>query len=399
MDVQKLIEKRANLWDSAKQFLDEHTDADGKISAEDAASYDKMEADIVALGKQIDRFEKQAARDAELSKPTTAPIRDAIGGNFDKELRGEMKSGRATDEYKAAMIKAVRTNFRQISNLLEEGTLTQGGYLVPDEWDSRLIDVLDEENVMRRLGTRITTSGEHKINIVASKPAAAWLSEGQAITFSNATFGQISLEAYKLGVGVQVTNELLYDNAFNLENYIIEQFGKALANAEEDAFINGDGNGKPTGFLTTIVADATAFSVTAGADIAADDVINLEYSLKRPYRRNAAFVTNDATLAKLRKFKDSTQNYLWQPSYIMGEPDRLLGYPIYTTPYMPKATSGNLALAFGDFSYYNIADRGSRTVRTLSERYAEQDISAFMILERVDAVLTLNEAVRALQIK
>ena len=139
--------------------------------------------------------------------------------------------------------------------------------------------------------------------------------------------------------------------------------------------------------------------MTAGADIAADDVINLEYSLKRPYRRNAAFVTNDATLAKLRKFKDSTQNYLWQPSYIMGEPDRLLGYPIYTTPYMPKATSGNLALAFGDFSYYNIADRGSRTVRTLSERYAEQDISAFMILERVDAVLTLNEAVRALQIK
>ena len=401
MNIQELIDKRATLWDTAKKFLSEHTDADGKISAEDAATYDKMEADIVALGKQIDRFEKQAVMEAKLTAPTTAPIRDAIGGNFDNDMRGigNAKSGRATDEYKAAMIKAIRTNFRQVSNLLEEGTATQGGFLVPAEWDSRLIDMLDEENVMRRLGTRITTSGEHKINIVASKPAAAWVSEGQPLTFSNATFGQITLDAYKLGVGIQVTNELLQDNAFNLESYIIEQFGRAISNAEEDAFINGDGVGKPTGFLTTIAADATAFITTTGANISADEIMDLVYSLKRPYRRNAAFLINDATLAHIRKFKDSTQNYIWQPSYVAGEPDRLVGFPIYTTPYMPKATSGEFALAFGDFSYYNIADRGNRTVRQLGELYAVQDVTAFMILERVDAILTLNEAIRAIKIK
>ena len=147
------------------------------------------------------------------------------------------------------MLNALRTNFRQISNVLQEGIDANGGYLVPDEYDSRLIQVLNEENVMRSLGTAITTSGEHKINIAATKPAAAWIEEGGALTFGDATFDQIILDAHKLHVAVKVTEELLYDNAFNLENYILEQFGKALANAEEDAFINGTGTGQPLGIL------------------------------------------------------------------------------------------------------------------------------------------------------
>ena len=147
------------------------------------------------------------------------------------------------------MLQALRTNFRQISNVLQEGIDENGGYLVPEEYDHRLIDVLNEENIMRRLGTTITTSGQHKINIAATKPAAAWIEEGGALTFGDATFDQIMLDAYKLHVAIKVTEELLYDNAFHLENYIIDQFGKALANAEEDAFLNGDGTGKPLGIF------------------------------------------------------------------------------------------------------------------------------------------------------
>ena len=392
MDVQTLIEKRTNLWDEARKFLDEHTDANGLISAEDEATYEKMEKDIDALGKQIERYEKRKEMDDYLATPATKPLLSNPQSN-------DGKVGRASDQYKAAMIRALRTNFRQVSNLLEETQAAQGGFLVPTEWDERLISVLEEENVMRALGTRITTFGEHKINIVASKPAAAWISEGQPLTFGNATFAQKTLDAYKLGVGIQITNELLQDNAFDLESYIIDQFGKALGNAEEDAFINGNGTNQPTGFLTTIAADATAFTTTTGTNLSPDDIINLEYSLKRPYRKNAAFIVNDSTIALLRKFKDSTQNYLWQPSYVASEPDRLLGYPLYSTPYMPKAESGELAVAFGDFSYYNIADRGTRTVKELRELFAVQDVSAFMMIQRVDGVLVQNEAVRALQIK
>lgn len=393
MTVQDLIEKRAALWSEATKFLDERTDKGGKISAEDAAAYDKMEADIDALGKQIDRLKRRESMDAYMSAPASAPILTYPNSNVGGKI------GRASDEYKSAMLDAFRTNFKAIRNELKESVDASGGYLVPDEWDSRLIDTLAEENIMRRLGTTITTSGEHKINIAANKPAAVWVAEGAALTFGNATFAQTTLDAHKLHVAIKVTNELLYDAAFNLESYIIDQFGKAIANAEEDAFLNGTGSGQPTGLFTT-AADASNNPLqTTGATISGDDIISLVYALKRPYRRNAAFILNDATLAIIRKLKDGNQAYMWQPSYTQNEPDRLFGFPLYTSAYAPKATSGNAAVAFGDFSYYNIGDRGSRSVRELRELFAGNDMTGFLMLERVDGVLVLPEAVKILTIK
>ena len=219
--IMDLREKRAKLWDGAKAFLDSHQDKDGKLSAEDAAAYDKMEADVVALGKDIERMERQAAIDAELAKPTAEPIVNTPTATAPKD-----KLGRASDDYRKAMLTALRSNFRNVSNVLQEGVDADGGYLVPEEYDSRLIDVLNEENIMRSLGTKLTTSGERKINIAATKPAASWIEEGGALSFGDATFDQIILDANKLHVAIKITEELLYDNAFHLESYIIEQFGK-----------------------------------------------------------------------------------------------------------------------------------------------------------------------------
>lgn len=262
---------------------------------------------------------------------------------------------------------------------------------MPEEYDRRLIDVLDEENIMRSLATKITTSGEHKINIAATKPSAAWIEEGGALKFSDATFAQILLDAHKLHVAIKITEELLYDNAFGLENYIIMQFGKALANAEEDAFLNGDGKGKPTG----IFAKTGGGNVTAEvAAFTGDELINLVYTLKRPYRKKAAFIMNDKNLAVLRKLKDANDQYLWQPSLKEGEPERLLGYPVYTSAYAPAD-----AIAFGDFSYYNIGDRGSRSFKKLTELFAGNDMVGFVAKERVDGKLILPEAVQILKLK
>ena len=388
-NVMELRKERAQLWEGAKAFLDSHQDKDGKLSAEDAAAYDKMEADVVALGKDIERMERQMAIDAELAKPTSEPIVNKPAAKVPE------KTGRATDEYRKAMLAAIRCNFRNVSNVLQEGVDTDGGYLVPEEYDSRLIDVLNEECIMRNLGTKITTSGERKINIAATKPAASWIEEGGALSFGDATFDQIIMDAYKLHVAIKVTEELLYDAAFNLESYIIQQFGKAIANAEEDAFLNGDGNHKPTGLLTTAQTGVT----TSGASITADDLIELVYKLKRPYRKSAAFIVNDQTLAAIRKLKDANQAYMWQPSYQMGEPDRLLGYPIHTTPFMPTAEAGKAALVFGDYSYYNIGDRGSRSIQELRELFAGNGMIAFVMKERVDGKLVLPEAVQMLKIK
>lgn len=387
--IMELRTKRAQLWEGAKAFLDSHTDKDGKLSAEDAAAYDKMEADVMALGKDIERMERQAAIDAELAKPTAEPI-----VNTPKAAIPE-KTGRASDDYRKAMISAIRSNFRNVSNVLQEGVDSDGGYLVPEEMDSRLIDVLDEENIMRNLGTKLATSGERKINIAATKPAASWIEEGGALTFGDATFDQMILDAYKLHVAIKVTEELLYDNAFHLESYIIQQFGKAIANAEEDAFLNGDGKGKPTGLFQSAQVGVTA----AGTGITSDDLVSLVYTLKRPYRKNASFIVNDQTLAIIRKLKDANNAYIWQPSYQAGEPDRLLGYAIHTSPYVPTIAAGKTVMAFGDYSYYNIGDRGTRSMQELKELFAGNGMVGFVMKERVDGKLVLPEAVQTLKIK
>ena len=390
--IMELRDKRVKLWEEAKNFLDSHTDEDGKLSAEDAAAYEKMEADVVEMKKAIDRLERQAAIDSELDKPTSKPITNQ------PENAKPAGGFRATDEYKQDMLTAMRTRFRNISNVLQEGNDQQGGYLVPVEYDNRLIDVLNEENIMRSLATKITTSGEHKINIAATKPAAAWIEEGGALTFGDATFDQIMMDAYKLHVAIKVTEELLYDAAFNLEGYIIDQFGKALANAEEDAFLNGDGKGKPMGVFDT-TNGGQYNTTTSTANISADDIINLVYTLKRPYRKSAAFITNDKTLASLRKLKDNNGAYLWQPALTAGEPDRLFGYAIHTSQFAPEAAAGKPAMAFGDFSYYNIGDRGSRSMQELKELFAGNGMVGYVMKERVDGRLILPEAVQILKMK
>ena len=390
--ILEMRDKRAKLWNDAKAFLDTHTDGDGKLSAEDAAVYEKMEAAVVDMKKAIDRLERQAAIDRELDKPTSKPIVN------EPQKAKPMGGFRATDEYKQDMLTAMRTRFRDISNVLQEGNDQQGGYLVPVEYDKRLVDVLNEENIMRSLATKITTSGEHKINIAATKPAAAWIEEGGALSFGDATFDQIMMDAYKLHVAIKVTEELLYDAAFNLEGYIIDNFGKALANAEEDAFLNGDGKGKPMGIFDTKQGGQYG-TTTSAASIGADDIINLVYNLKRPYRKNAAFITNDKTLAALRKLKDNNGVYLWQPALTAGEPDRLFGYAIHTSQFAPEATAGKAAMAFGDFSYYNIGDRCSRSMQELKELFAGNGMVGYVMKERVDGRLILPEAVQILKME
>ena len=390
MTVQELINKRAKVWEMAKEFVNSHEDKNGNLSAEDNATYNKMEAEIEELTNSIERQQRAERREQELSKPVNSPITGKpYSGKSDD---GEIKTGRASDEYRKAMLTALRSNFRQISNVMQEGVDADGGYLVPVEYDKRLIDVLEEENIMRGLATKITTSGEHKINIAATKPAAAWIEEGGALSFGDAKFDQIYLDAFKLHVAIKVTEELLYDSAFNLENYIITMFGKALGNAEEDAFLNGDGQGKPTGIFDP--AKGGHVLDTLSAALKADDLIDLVYGLKRPYRKNASFIINDKNLSAIRKFKDNQGQYLWTPAYTQGESDKILGYDVHTSAYVPEG-----AIAFGDYSYYNIGDRGTRSFSELRELFAGNGMIGFVAKERVDGKIVLPEAVQILHLQ
>lgn len=394
MTIQELINKRAVAWQAAKDFAENHRNENGLMEAADMETYDKMEKDITDYTKEIERMQRQEAMDRELEKATSTPIVEKPQKMEDEAP----KSFRATKEYKDAMLSAIRSNFRNVSNVLQEGVDADGGYLVPEELDRKLVEKLNEENIFRGFADVITTGGERKINIADTEPAASWIEEGGALVFSDAKFSQITLDAHKLHVAIKVTEELLYDNVFGLENYIVRKFAEALSNAEEDAFLNGNGEGKPLGIFDATGGGAIAEELTS-ATLKADNIMDLIYDLKRPYRRKARFITNDKTIALIRKLKDNNGAYLWQPALVAGEPDKILGYPVHTSAFCPQMEAGKPFMAFGDFSYYKIGDRGTRSFAELKELFAGNGMVAFVAKERVDGKLTLKEAVQIMKVK
>ena len=398
--ILELREKRAKAWDAAKQFLDAKRGADGMLSEEDTATYDKMEQDVMNLGKEIERLERQAAIDAELSKATSTPLTGKPGAKMGKDETE--KTGRASDEYKGSFWNAMRVKapMPSVLNALQEGTDSEGGYLVPDEFERTLVEALEEENVFRTLAHVIkTSSGDRKIPVVASKGTASWVDEEGAYQESDDAFSQVSIGAYKLGTMIKVSEELLADSVFDLEAYISKEFARRIGAREEESFFNGDGKGKPLGILAAAGGAEVGVTAASATAITADEVIDLFYSLKAPYRKNAVWVLNDATVKQIRKLKDTTGQYLWQPSLVAGTPDTILGRPVKTSALMPTAAAGAKTIAFGDFKYYWIADRQGRTFKKLSELYAANGQVGFMGTQRVDGKLILPEAIKVLQQK
>jgi HK97 family phage major capsid protein len=394
--ILELREKRAKAWEGAKKFLDEKRGEDGCLSTEDTGAYEKMEADVVNLGKEIERLERQAAIDLELSKPTSTPITNKPNGN----PSGEEKTGRAGKEYRREFWNAMRKkNYYDVNNALQIGTDSEGGYLVPDEFEQTLVQGLEEENMFRTLATIIqTSSGDRKIPVVATKGEASWVDEEGQIPESDDSFGQISIAAYKVATMIKVSDELLNDSVFNMEAYISNEFSRRIGAKEEEAFLVGDGKGKPTGIFNS-AGGASEGVTTATANITFDDVMDLFYSVKSPYRKKSTFVMNDSTVKALRKLKDNNGTYIWQPSVQAGQPDTVLNRPVVTSAYAPVIAAGGKVIAFGDFKYYWIADRQGRSFKRLNELFAATGQVGFLGSQRVDGKLILPEAVKVLAMK
>jgi len=343
----------------------------------------------VNLGKEIDRLERQAAYDLELNAATSQAVTNAPAPT---EVA---KTGRASNEYREDFKNILRGR-QPIHNVLSTTPDADGGYLVPVEFERRIVVGLEEANVIRSIAKVITTSAERKIPIAATHSTAQWTAENAAVTESNPTFAQKTIDAFKLTNLIKVSTELLQDSMFDLEAYIAAEFARAFGIAEEEAFCIGSGTDRPTGIF--IASGGGQIGVTTtGATISTDNLIDLVYALKSPYRRNAVFLMRDITVSAIRKLKDSNGQYLWQPSVQAGEPDRLLGYKLYTSPYVPTVAQDALPVAFGDFSNYWIADRMGRTVQRLIELYAGNGQIGFIATQRVDAKVILPEGIKLLK--
>lgn len=393
--ILELREKRAKVWEDAKVFLDSKRGKDGLISPEDAAVYEKMEAEVVSLGKEVERLERQATIDLELSKAMNSPLTSRPLG------ADKAKTGRASDEYKDAFWRVMRNkNSFDVQNALQVGTDSEGGYLVPDEFERTLVEALLEENIFRGLAKVITTSsGDRKIPVVASKGTASWVDEEGLIPESDDSFGQVSIGAYKLATMIKVSEELLNDSVFNLESYIAREFARRIGAKEEEAFFIGNGTGKPTGIFNATGGAEIGVTAASAAAITFDELMDLFYSLKSPYRKNATFVTNDATVKMIRKLKDGNGQYLWQPSVQAGQPDTILNRPVKTSSFVPNVEAGAKTVAFGDFGYYWVADRQGRSFQRLNELFAATGQVGFRATQRVDGKLILPEAIKVLKQK
>lgn len=394
-NILELKEKRNKAWQDAKDFLEACRKEDGMVSEDDAARYDEMEAKVTNLGKEIERLERQERLDLELAQPTAQALtsQPTLGSEGPKE-----KEGVGSTAYKETFWTSIRKrNFYDLKNVLTIGEDSEGGHLVPDEYERRLIQGLQEENFFRSLATVIkTSSGERKIPVVTGHGTASWMDENGLYPESDEVFGQVTLDSYKLGTAIRISEELINDSVFDLESYMTSEFARRIGTEEEKAFLIGDGSKKPTGIFTQ--ASVTG-PTTATKDITFDDMIELYHSLPAPYRKNAVWILHDATVKAIRKLKDNNGNYIWQPSTQVGQPDTILNRPYYTSTFAPLPDQGNKAIAFGDFSYYWIADRQGRTFKRLNELYAANGQIGFLASERVDGKLVLPEAVKVLTVK
>ena len=397
--INELRTQRAKAWDKAQAFLTANRDEKGILSEENVKIYEGLEQDIVNLGKEIERQERLDAMEREMAAPVSTPITEKP----ENSKKPDTKVGCASDAYRDAFWNVTRSRDGvpyEVRNALQVGVDSEGGYLVPDEFENTLVQSLGQKRIVREHAYVFqTNSGSHKIPVVTNKGTASWIDEEGGIPEGDDTFGQQTIGVHKVGTIIKVSEELLNDAAFDLEGYFSAEFARRIGNKEEDAFFNGDGIGKPLGVLAANGGAEVGVTAASATAITAEEVISLFYSLEAPYRENAIWVFNDATMAAIRKLKGNDGQFLWQKALHEGDHETLLGKPVFTSPFMPEIAAGAKPILFGDFNFYWIGDRQGVTFKRLNERYADTGQVGFLATKRVDAKLILPEAIKVLQMK
>jgi HK97 family phage major capsid protein len=397
-DVVEAYDAFARAFDAYREANDERlAQIESQIGA-DPLTEEKLARIDAALDHQ-----KQA-----LDELTLKARRPALG---DFETR--MSAGRR--ERKAAFEAYVRRGdagalMRLDTKAMSVGSGADGGYLVPDETEREIGTRLAEMSPIRAIaGVQTISSALYKKPFATDGFAAGWVGETDARPQTTTpTLAALEFPAMELYAMPAATQALLDDAAVDLDRWIAGEVETAFAAQETTAFINGDGDGKPAGFLhATAVAEASwAWGklgyVASGGDGAfaasdpADKLIDLVYALKAGYRQNARFVLNRRTQAAIRKLKDADGNYLWAPPSAAGGAATVLGFPVSEAEDMPDIASGALAIAFGDFRRgYLVVDRLG--VRVLRDPYSAKPYMLFYTTKRVGGGIQDYDAIKLMK--
>lgn len=388
--LKRLKEQRANTWEQAKALLDKAASEDRDLTAEEQQEYDRMNGDLDMVAERVKGLEEaeQRARDTEaafeklMAQPRQTPAEPVENEGLRKFLKGEARSFDLRPQGKV--------NYRDLT----KGTATAGGDTVPTDFYSQLVAHLIEVSGVLMAGPTVlnTDSGENiEVPTTTAHSEAAITAEGAAIGEDDPAFTKRTLGAYKYGVLIQVSSELLNDTGVDLEGYLAMQAGRALGNAFGAHLVTGSGSSQPTGVITSASTGKTGAAAKAGV-FTSDDLIDLFFSVIAPYRnsQSCGWLMKDATLGAVRKLADSNGQYLWQPSLQIGAPDTLLGKAVHTDPNVAAVAATAKSVAFGDFSAYFVRQvNGVRFER--SDDYAfNTDLVTFRALLRGDG-LTVDQ--------
>lgn len=389
----KLLAERGQCIDAMRVLNTAAIEAGRDLTSEEQAQYDKLDARQSEIANLVKRAERLGQLDSEVGQAVNTVTKLAPA----KAEKGDL-SFRNSAEYKDALDAVLRRGGAAVidpavRNALQVGTDSEGGYVVPQEFEKTLLEALQDINEVRQWCSVISTASQHHIPVESSLGTAAWTAEEAAYTESDAAFSRVTLNAYKATTIIKVSEELLKDSMFDMQGYLARNFGKRFGILEEAAFVNGDGSAKPTGIVPGASAGVTAASATA---ITANELIDLYHALGRPYRKSAVWLMNDATAKLIRKLVDGNSQYLWQPGLQAGQPDTLFGRPVIVSSSMPTAAVNAKTVVFGDLSYYTVADRQGVAVQRLNELYAANGQVGFRAFKRTDGKVTLSSAIKYL---
>jgi HK97 family phage major capsid protein len=416
-------EQRASCIEKMRDIITEsesRAENPGTLTAEQQQEFDRLKGEAEGLARRAENMEQVAGvetrgtRDIvpagassevrEAAAKTYAEYRAKTNGRSLDELTGSDEYRESFYSWIAGDVPAAATfvpeEYRAEYRALSKATAGAGLNLVPTDFRNQLIDALREFGVMRQLATVITTDNGDTIQVpsTTSHGVSTWTAENAAITESDEAFGQLSLSAYANSRAMKISWQLLADSAFNLEAYTRQQFGISTGVLENTAYMVGDGTAKPTGITTQTSAGVTlaAGGTTTFGAAGADALLSLKYSVLSPYRRNASWLMNDGSVAKVAGLKDTTNQYIWQPGLTTGAPDMLLGAPVYTDPDVPVMAANAKSVLYGDFSWYWIRDVNGIAIQRLNELFAMNGQVGFIVFHRTDGKLVNTAAVKHL---
>lgn len=405
-----LVEKMGAVYAEMKKMCDDANDSGEGMS-------DALEAKYSALKMQYASLTAQRQRSDELmnvgaSFKADAPEAAKQVRNIPGVENASNKSGRntETDEYRNAWGSYIRSG--EYTNPMEIRAISEasgGTVLPPLEFHSQITTRLKTMVAIRQLA-KVISIGSYAREFAVDDAAgsATFAAEAGSYTETGQTFTKVTLTPKKLTALLKVSNELVEDApargaGFSIEAILTESFARLFAQAEETAFCatTAVSNGPANPLLSTGAGISTGKTTASNSAITAAEVIDWVYSLPRQYRANASILVHDATLGKLRQLSavstSGLTNYFWQNSGALGEPDRLMGIPVYASAAMPTiATTAKIGV-IGDFGNYSVlAERGSYSMRVLKELYAANGQTGYIASNRVDFTVTLPDAFKVL---